>query len=235
MIKGLYNSGISMHTRMKNMEIIANNLANLNTTGFKREVPFSEYLSREDGVQIKVVTDFNTGNLFETGNPFDLALKGNGFFMVQGSNGKELTKSGKFTISDDGFLVDDRGAKVLSQNGAINIMDSFIEKDKPITITKNGIIKQGDVIIDRLSIATVENVNSLVRTEGQNFKYPDEDYQAANETDFEILQGYLEESNANPIIELENMIRISKDFEAAQKAVTAIDSILGQSKEIGRV
>ncbi len=235
MIKGLYNSGISMYTRMKNMEIIANNLANLNTTGFKREVPFSEYLSREDGVQVKVVTDFSNGNLTETGNPFDLAITGNGFFMVQGDNGKEITKSGKFNISEDGFLVDERGQKVLSSNGAINIMDSIIEKDKPITITKSGIIKQGDTIIDKLSITNVENPNLLVRTEGQNFKYPDEEYQPANETDYEILQGYLEESNANPIIELENMIRISKDFEAAQKAVNSIDTVLGQSKEIGRV
>jgi flagellar basal body rod protein FlgG len=220
---------------MKNMEIIANNLANLNTTGFKREVPFSEYLSREDGVRIKVVTDFNSGNLFETGNPFDLAIKGNGFFMVQGPNGKELTKNGKFSISEDGFLIDERGYRVLSENGAINITDSIIDKNKPITITKSGIIKQGDIIVDKLNIASVENVNLLVRTEGQNFKYPNEDYLIANENDYEILQGYLEESNANPIIELENMIRISKDFESAQKAVTAIDSILGQSKEIGRV
>ncbi|HPN37632.1 MAG TPA: flagellar hook-basal body protein [Melioribacteraceae bacterium] len=235
MIKGLYNSGISMHTRMKNMEIISNNLANLNTTGFKREVPFSEYLSREDGVQVKVVTDFSNGSLIETGNPFDLSITGKGFFTVQGNNGIELTKNGRFSLSEDGFLIDERGARVLSSNGAINVFDSIIDKNKPITITKDGLIKQGDIIIDRLSISTVENPDALVRTEGQNFKYPNDEYIPANEYDFEILQGYLEESNSNPIIELENMIRISKDFEASQKAVNAIDTILGQAKEIGRV
>lgn len=235
MIKGLYNSGISMYTRMKNMEIIANNLANLETTGFKREVPFSEYLSREDGVKIKIVTDFNNGSFIETGNPFELALRGDGFFVVEGPNGRELTKNGKFKLSQDGFLVDDMGNKVLSGNGTINLMDKIIDKNKPIIITKSGEIKQGDIVIDKLVILKVDDVNKLVRTAGQNFIYPNEDYQIANESEYEILQGYLEESNTNPIIELENMIRISKDFEASQKAVTAIDNILGQAKEIGRV
>lgn len=235
MIRGLYNSAIAMNTRMKNLEIVSNNLANINTTGFKREVPFSEYLSREDGTQIKQVTDFSEGNLAETGNPFDLAITGNGFFVVETENGMELTKNGKFSISEDGFIIDEKGNKVQSSNGGINIYDSVVDKNKPITITKEGEVRQGDVVIDKLMITKVTNQEGMVRADGQNFRFEDMDYEPALNTDYEIHQGYLEDSNTNPILELESMIRINKDYEASQKMISSLDTILGQSKEIGRV
>ncbi len=234
MIKGLYNSAIAMNTRMKNLEIVSNNLANINTTGYKREIPFSEYLSREDGMQIKQVTDFSEGNLVETSNPFDLAITGDGFFVVDTGNGLELTKNGKFTISDEGFIIDERGNKVQSSNGGINIYESVVDKNKPIQITREGEVKQGDLVIDKLLITKVTNQEGMDRSEGQNFRFDDMDYLPALDTEYEIHQGYLEESNTNPILELESMIRINKDYEASQKMISSLDTILSQSKEIGR-
>ncbi len=235
MIKGLYNSAIAMNTRMKNLEIVSNNLANINTTGYKREIPFSEYLSREDGTQVKQVTDFSEGNLVETGNSFDLAITGDGFFVVDTGNGLELTKNGKFSISEEGFIIDSRGYKVQSSNGGINIYESVVDKNKPILITKEGEVKQGDLVIDKLLITKVTNQEGMDRRDSQNFKFDDMDYSPAIDTEYEIHQGYLEESNTNPILELESMIRINKDYEASQKMISSLDTILSQSKEIGRV
>ncbi|MFH0734166.1 MAG: flagellar hook basal-body protein [bacterium] len=235
MIKGLYNSAVNMNSRMKNLEIISTNLANINTTGYKREIPFSEYMSREDGVQLKQITDFTEGDLSETGNPFDLAITGNGFFMIQTEAGVELTKNGKFSISEEGYIINDMGDKVLSTNGAVNIYDSVVDKNKPIEITKEGEIKQGELIVDKLLITKVENQEGMRRIGGQNYMFDNMNYEPAAETDYQIHQGYLENSNTNPIVELENMIRVSKDYEASQKMIKAFDSILSQSKEIGRI
>ncbi len=235
MIKGLYNSAVNMTTRMKNLEIISTNLANINTTGYKREVPFSEYLSREDGIQVKDITDFREGDLSETGNPFDLAITGNGFFMVETESGVQLTKNGKFSISDEGYVVNENGDKVMSKNGSVNIYESVTDKNKPIEITKEGEIKQGEIVIDKLLITKVENQEGMRRVGGQNYMFDNMDYEPASENDYQVHQGYLENSNTNPIIELENMIKVSKDYEASQKMIKTFDSILSQSKEIGRV
>jgi len=235
MIKGLYNSAISLHTRMKNLQIISNNLANANTTGFKREVPFSEYLSREDGMQVKQITDFSDGSLSATGNPFDLAISGEGFFMIDTANGIELTKNGKFSINSEGYLIDANGDKVITNNGGLNIYESLVDKKREILITKEGEIKQGEIVIDKLLIAKVDSQEGMRRSDNQHFVLEDLNYSPAEDDDYQIYQGYLEESNTNPIIELENMIKVNKDFEASQKAIRSLDNILAQSKEIGRV
>lgn len=235
MIKGIYQAGRSLEGKMKSMEVIANNLANLNTTGFKREVPFSEIISQTGQIRLEQVTDFQQGTAAATGNPLDLYLNGKSFFALQTENGVELTRNGKFNISDEGFLVNEQGYKVLGRNGEINLNDTLLNEDKTILISKIGEMRIGNIPIDTLLVIKIDTNKGLERTDGINFTYMNEDYEPASLDEYEITQGYLEESNINPITEMEEMIRTNSDYQAASKLIGVLDDSLGKANEIGRV
>ncbi len=235
MIKGIYEAGRSLDGKMKSMEIIANNLANVNTTGFKRGIPFSEVINQYGDVKVKSVTDYQQGNSVETKNPLDLYLNGKGLFAVQTANGVELTKNGKFTITEDGFLADTQGNHVLGKNGEINLDEKMFGKMQSISIAKDGEIKVGDTQVDKLLIARLDNTRDIEKVDGSNLVYKDGPFEELPDNEYEIHQGYLEESNSNPISEMEAMIKISNDYQSNQKMVQFLDESLGQANEIGKV
>jgi len=235
MIKGIYEAGRSLDGKMKSMEIIANNLANVNTTGFKRGIPFSEVINQYGDVQVKSVTDYQQGNSVETKNPLDLYLNGNGLFAVQTANGVELTRNGKFTISEDGYLTDENGNHVLGKNGEINLDGKMFGNNKSITIAKDGEIKVGDTPVDKLLITKLDKSRDIEKVDGSHLVYKDGPFEELPDNEYEIQQGYLEESNSNPITELETMIKISNDYQTNQKMVQFLDESLGQANEIGKV
>ena len=235
MIKGIFLTGKHMISRQKNIEMTANNLANINTSGYKREVPFSEILSRIDNQPKIQLTDFSDGALVKTENPLDLAVTGNGFFMVQTPNGPLLTKNGKFQIADDGYLVNEDGYRVMGKGGEINVLDSVLDKNKVLKINTNGDIEVGGDLIGQLLIGKVDDQTQMVRATGTKFLFPEEGYSFANDDEYQVHQGYIEESNVNPIMEMQNMITISRDYEASQKIISSLDNILGRLQEVGRV
>ncbi|OGU33897.1 MAG: hypothetical protein A2068_01860 [Ignavibacteria bacterium GWB2_35_6b] len=235
MDKGINTIAKNLSYQMKNIEIVANNLANINSTGYKKELPFAEYLSRAESKDIKQITDYTEGIFTSTGNPLDLAISGDGFFMVKTDRGLEITKNGKFSLTEDGDLITAMGNKVMSAKGEINISDMKLDKNKQLVITKEGEIKIGEDTVDKLMIVKVENPEKLIRTEHQNFFLEDEDYKTADEENYNLIQGYLEESNTNPILEMQAMIGINKDYETAQKIVNSMDRIMGLSNEVGKV
>lgn len=234
MIKGIYHSARSLQSCNKNMETIANNLANLNSAGFKREGLFSEILSSYGEPKIRSSVDMTQGEVYETKNPFDLAIVGKGMFVLKTEDGNEFTRKGNFHISDEGFLVNEDGKKVLGKNGEINLNDFLTEENKVVSVTRQGEVKVGEMNVDTLLLAEINPDDYEKRKMGLNFD-PLEDIQnIPNENDFQILQGYLEESNVNPIVEMENMIKISKDYESAYKMVTYLDESLGKANEMGK-
>lgn len=236
MIKGIYTAGRSLEHRIKNIDVIANNLANLGTTGYKREVPFTEVLNSYGEISIRKVTSQLQGDILQTSSQLDLAISGDGFFVVKGKDGeKELTRDGRFRLDDEGFLVNANGQKVVGQNGEVSIEETLLAKDSVINITKGGEIRIGEHTIDTLLILKVDNDESLMRGGGSNFLMGDQEYHAAEEGSYQISQGFLEESNSNPILEMESMISINKEYETAQKIIAALDSSLGQANEIGKV
>ncbi len=236
MIKGIYTAGRGLDYRIKNIDVIANNLANLNTTGYKREVPFSEVLNQYGENSIKKITSQQQGDIIQTSNPFDLAISGDGFFAVKTKDGNtELTRDGRFKLNDEGFLVDANQNKVIGRQGEISIEESLIEKDATIKINRRGEIKIGERTIDSILVVNVENPNELVRGGGSNFQLGDEGYQDVDEDAYSISQGFLEESNTNPIVEMESMISINKEYETTQKIMNALDASLGQANDIGKV
>lgn len=235
MIKGIFQSARGMQSADKNMGIIANNLANLNTVGFKREGTFSEILSEVSGSKIKSSIDLSQGELYKTANPLDVAISGEGTFVLKTETGYEYSRNGKFKISDEGLLVNEEGNKVMGKKGEINLSDYILEDQNSILISRQGEIKLGEMIVDELMLVKINPDEYEKRKMGLNFN-PTENVEAIlDENEYQIMQGYLEESNVNPILEMENMINISKEYESSYKMITYLDHTLEKSNEIGRV
>lgn len=235
MVNGIFNVARSLNSKVKSIDVLANNLANINSTGFKKQVPFQEYLNQNGNIEVKQTTDYGQGEVILSANPLDLAISGDGYFLVKTGNGSELTRNGKFHISEDGFLVNGNGDKVLGNNGEINF-GGLMENDNPsISISKTGEIKMGETDIDSLVIAKLENPQEAMRTSNSNFAVADDNYSIASPQSYEIVQGYLEESNVNPILEMQSMIQTNKDYESAYKIMRYLDQAMEKSNQIGRV
>lgn len=224
-----------MRYNQKRMEIIANNLANIDTVGYKRDITFTKVLQDNQHVTIKKKTEFDEGDLINTNNPLDVAINGDAFFMVTDGENTYFTKNGKFHLSTDGYLVDSDGMRVLGKGGEIYISNDIFKKEKDIQINQRGEIRLGKESVDQLQIVNVPDKSKLIKVGGSKFKLTDGFYEPADEKGFTIMQGYLEESNVNPIMEMENMITMSKNFESIQKVVQNYDEILGKANEIGKV
>jgi flagellar basal-body rod protein FlgF len=235
LIKGIYYAARSLDNGFRKMSNIANNLANINTNGYKREIPFSEVMFSEQNSQLTQFTDFRQGGLTETSNPLDLAISGEGFFAVQTGKGIGLTRNGNFDISDDGFLVNDAGEKLMGTKGAINLNDYLFDENKELKILRNGEMYVGDNLVDTIVVMQSDNPFMLQRESNLGFMSLNGDYLAVDENNFQILQGYLEESNVNPIVEMESMIKTSTDYQSSYKMINFLDRTLEKANEIGKV
>ncbi len=124
---------------------------------------------------------------------------------------------------------------MLGQNGEISLDEKMFGVKQSISIAKNGEIKVGDTPIDKLLIAKLDSSREIEKADGTNLVYKDGPFEELPDNEFEINQGYLEESNSNPITELEAMIKISNDYQSSQKMVQFLDQSLGDANEIGKV
>lgn len=235
MIKGMYFISQNLGYKERNMQIVANNLANINTTGYKREMPFVEIMSRIADAPVKQLTDYTQGNLIQTSNTLDMAISGDGYFAVKNDRGGvEYTRNGRFRISDEGFLVNEEGQKVMGRRGEIDLSDYTFEQQQNISVSKTGEIKVGDTVVDELSISRLEDPSKMLRQNGLNFAATEGPAPEAEAGTYEIQQGYLEESNTNAILEMQSMIELGKEFETAQKMMNYLDESLGKATEIGK-
>jgi flagellar basal body rod protein FlgG len=233
MIKGIYYTARSLDAKTKDIDVIANNIANINTVGFKRQVPFIEVLNSSGTSAIKQVTDHTQGEVVLTSNPLNVAISGDGYFTLQTEQGEQLTRNGKFKLDSDGYLVNDQGNKVLGKNGEINISQNIVNDNEKLTISKNGLISMGEHEIDTLLIQKKNNAEEMDRAPGLNFQ-PGDESTPADESEYTLSQGYLEESNVNPIVEMETMIQKNKDYESAYKIMNFLDKSLQNANEIGK-
>lgn len=259
MVKGLYTAHTGMVNEMKRLDILANNLANADTTAYKKEGTTSRTFADEMSYRIKdssnmkipkqlgditygvhlgqVYTDYSTGNFKVTDNATDLAIEGNGFFAVsftdkQGNTSVKYTRDGSFTINKDGYLVTKDGDYVLNTTGAMNgdpSQNNYVRVDPNEKITIN---KLGYVIQNDQIVGTV----GLVDVDNYDYleKYGENLYNLlpggnTMATDANIEQGALETSNVNVVNEMVNMITIQRAYEAGQKVITSIDSTLDRA------
>lgn len=225
----------SLEAQMRRSEIIAHNLANANSPGFKRDVLFIELLNTKEGAGAKVQaqTDFSHGNIHQTDNPLDLALATKGFFVIEKDGEEVYTRDGHFMLDAEGFLVTSTGGKVLGNQGWINLL---VEQNKvgKITVNQQGEIFVDEHLVDRLQIVDFENYQALSKTSGNSFRStPDNPPVDAKET--VVLQGKLEQSNVGVVDEMIDLINVERQFESGQKLIKTIDHNLDKTvNTVGR-
>ncbi len=224
---------LSSHT-FKN-DLISNNLANLNTTGYKRDIMFMDLMDvfELNSDNKNVITEFSQGTLKETGNPLDVAISGKGFFVIEKDGKEYYSRDGHFTVDKNGILINSGGLKVMGQGGEINVsMDGT--KTGDFSISKLGEIFVNDEYIDSLKIVDFQDYSQL-RKEGINLFMPINNTEPFEPEMYMLLQRNLEGSNVNSVNEMVELITVQRNFESTQKAVKTLDDALGKAaNDIGR-
>jgi len=235
MIKGIYHAAAGMLPRMNQQETVGNNLANVNTTGFKADKRFfrTELNNKllqggEHGQPVKLsesqfslVTDFSQGTFAETRNPLDVAINGDGFFVIETGDSVSYTRGGNFAVNGAGELVNIRGHRVMGEEGPIRI------SGKDIVIRADGAVVVDGKTAGTLKLADFEQPYQLRRNGWGYFTpFPPQDPKEAER--FDLRQGFLENSNVDPIAEMIDMIELNRNYESCQKAIHAQDETLRQ-------
>jgi len=247
MIKGLYSSSNGMPPMQVRLEVIANNLANINTNGFKRDSLFVQMMNDSgvappagaaeisSRVNVERVTDFAEGALVQTSNSLDLALQGSGFFVVQTPQGVRYTRNGNFSITLDGTLTTQEGYPVLGKEGAIKFPDLQKLAQESVAVAATGEVSVGKNTIGTLRIVAFEHPHRLKKEGGSLFGVDPTNDPGVRDVELPtVRQGFLEESNVDGIAEMIEMIEITRHFESNQKAIAAQDATLEKVLEAGK-
>ncbi len=250
MNRGIYTAASGMITETVRTDTIANNLANCNTAGYKKDINVStdfrnilierirdgEYPHPKVGnlgtgaYPLENYVVHSGGNIIDTGNPLNLAISGKGYFTVETPAGIRYTRNGSFTLNDTGQLVTVDGYPVLGSGGqSITVFDN-----QPVTISQNGRVYNGDQEIGQLDLIDVENSRSMRKEAGIFFRLEDN----ARVVPFtgKINSGVLEASNVNIIEEMVNLIGSYRAYEINAKAVQTHDQLNDKAvNEVSRV
>lgn len=257
MVKGLYSAYTGMLSEQKRLDVVSNNIANAATVGYKKDgvtnQSFGEVLAvkskdaatgyaaqRIGGMSLgtkigEVYVDYKQGSLQETGNSFDLAISGSGFFQVavtaaDGTETTKYTRDGSFKVNSEGYVVDNEGNHLLGENGYVQVETTAGE----IAIDDTGAIYCDGTLTDTIKLTDFEEYDYLK-------KYGNNMWQAVDgavEKDAAggIMQGYLEQSNVQSIDEMVNMITITRAFESNQKVMNTIDQMLDKTvNQVGSI
>ena len=216
---GLTSAAAAMQMLERRQQVIANNLANANTRGFKAERSFARLIG--DAVAAMGTSiDLKQGTLSETHNPLDLSVAGDGFFVVQKGKDERLLRDGTFQLNDARQLVDSSGNLVLGDDGPITLPKG------EITVSSAGQIRVDAKPVAQLRLERVDPKAQLIHEAGTLFK-TDAARQSIPLDDREIHQGSVEESNVNTMATMSEMIEVMHRYGSAQKMVATIDSIRG--------
>jgi len=227
----------------REMDIVANNIANLDTTGFKVESlihqtepaapaatlggPRPVKFVGDDGV----ARDFGQGSLNPTGAPLDMAIEGKAFFQLQGADGPRFTRDGRFTVDPAGRLVSQGGLPVLDKSGSEINIDA--EKGE-VKVGSDGSLSQGNERIGQVGMFAFENLSALSKT-GDNLYRNDSNLTATPAEDARLRQGMLEGSNVKPILEITRMVQVSRAYESTAKMMDAQSDLSRRAVErLGR-
>lgn len=263
MQESLYIAASGGMIQQRKMETLSNNLANVSTTGFKKDsLVFKEILPELNpnldfesskqalqeprysnrSVSYAAVTDFAThysqGGLTSTENPLDLALEGDGFFTVQTDEGVRYTRKGNFHLDEDNRIVSASGLPLLTPKG----MEMVVPKtgDGVITVDPQGTVTVGDatrtINIGKLNIVHFEDKTQLQKDGDSLFRQVSGDPPPAARKTTTVRQGFVESSNVNVVHEMTKMIQTVRAFEMMQKLIQTVDDLNGQSiNSIARV
>ncbi len=252
MVRGLYTSGWSMLALNKKMDVISNNLANVNTSGYKKDIVALEGFPKiladriHDNTDIprgvpvgelsfsndvgEVYTNFEQGNLVKTDNTLDMSIKDEdrAFFTISrpGDNQRYYTRDGSFKLNAYGQLVTAKGYYVLGENGIIQLNGS------DFAVYNDGTIIQDGQVIDSLLITQFQDPSTLNKN-GENLLTGAGAQEPFTGT---VVQNVIEQSNVDVIREMVDMIALMRSYEANQRIITSIDETLDRAvNEVGRV
>jgi flagellar basal-body rod protein FlgF len=206
------------------MQIVANNIANAATTGFRSEgLIFSEYVQSLDvGASLSMGqgnvrnTSFEQGALTQTNGTFDLAIEGDGFFLIETPQGERLTRAGAFSASGESELVTYDGHRVLDVGGA----PLFVPPGEDIAIAADGTLSASGNPLGQIGIVRPVDPFDMIRDGGVMFR-TDAGFEPAEAA--RVLQGFVESSNVNPIGQLARMIEVQRAYELGQSFLESED------------
>ena len=230
-------------TLRRELDIVANNIANVDTTGFKVEGtmvktdpatgarmvdgPPSLKFVIDDGV----TRDFSQGAMRQTDGPLDLAIDGQGFFKIQTAAGERYTRDGRFTLSPDGKLTTQAGDAVQGESGEIVVNPAL----GPVSIAVDGTVSQGANKIGKLAVVTFDDLSGLSKTGDNQFRNAS-NLQPQPTTAARVRQGMLEGSNVNSILQVTRLIEISRAYESMARTIENSAELSRRSVErLGRI
>jgi flagellar basal-body rod protein FlgF len=214
---GLYVALSSQIALEKRLNTIADNVANTSTVGFRATgVKFEDVVSSLDDQALSFVSSGDTyisdtnGPLRETGNPFDFAIKGNAWFGIETPGGTVMTRDGRFTLTENGELVTIEGYPVLDAGGAPMQLDP---RNGPPRAGADGSLRQGDNLVGALGLFNFDPGPNFVRFGNSGIVPAGEPEPVVDRLDAGVAQGFLEESNVNPVLEITRLIMVQRAFE----------------------
>lgn len=217
-------------TLRRNMEIVSNNLANVSTSGFKREAPaFEELLVQVETDQASlqevsfvrdwgVVRDMRAGPLVQTGAPLDIAVEGEGFLVVRTPEGERFTRDGHFKLDANGKVVNSDGYPVLSDGGEITVPTDTTA----IKIGSDGTVSTEQGQAGKFRVVTLPPAS--LRKEGGNLYTSTE--QSSPALNARLVQGAIERSNVEPVVEMTKMIEIMRAYQHSTETLNATDDLI---------
>jgi flagellar basal body rod protein FlgG len=250
-LEGIDAASKFMRPLMLRMQVISNNLANVDSIGFKRGKLFVELLNEGEptiqqydtglgeylpGTKVTEVPDFTQGELQQTSNSFDFAVDGPGFFVVETPDGIRYSRAGNFVVSPEGELKTKNGYTVLGQNDNAITFPNFTNlKKEDIAVTPLGEIFVQRIYIGQLKIVGFESQEQLKKV-GASLFMPREDVEPIPIEPDKVFvrQGFLEGSNVDGIEEMVEMIELMHQFETGQRLIQTQDESVSRSLEVGR-
>ena len=242
MAYGLYMSAAGAETQSWRMQVLSNNLANVDTTGFKRELAVPQAEASEaiklgqaaaadadrnnvgGGVKIReTITEHTVGNFRETGKSTDLALSAaDHFFAVEREGEMLLTRSGDFNFDAGGTLRTQRGESVLGVGGPLTA-----DPNLPIAMMPDGRVMQQGAAVGRVRVEKPASLGDLVRLGGNAFR-PLAETTTVGPAEMQLMPGFLETSSVSPTTEMMELIETSRAFEANTRMIQNQDHVTGE-------
>jgi len=231
------DSGVSAATNgltayLRAQEVLAHNLANVNTPGFRRRMAvfhsFDEALAQAQGESespVDVVVDFRHGPMRETGNPLDLTLGADGFFVLGADEGYLYTRKGNFSLSADGAVVDSLGRPLIGRGGARLRVPADARE---IRVDPSGEVFADNTSVGRVWVVEPVDTAQLVPAPYTAFSLPETAPPPTTVREPDLVQGAIEGSNTDPVEEMVNMIATLRSFEAAQRVLRSMSDTTEQ-------
>lgn len=244
MIYGLYESSAGLQVNQYRMDVMANNLANANTTGFKRNLAVvterevqslaSGDFAARNAVLDKMsggsfvrptYTDFSAGSLTPSSNPLDIAIPDQTFLTVRDGDATRYTQDGRLTLNANGQLVMGVGGRdVLDESG--RSIHARLDDPSRVTISPDGTVRQGETVLGKLGLVQFDDPQGLAKRGGGLF---DAAGQAAEPSVEEITPSVTENSNVSPVEGLATMIEVGRAYEMNARMLTLQDETLGRA------